>query len=124
MRINELVEQAHKGAKKNGFWGKSPEVGTSLMLIVSELGEAIEAHRNDKITHKGMFDELNLKMGQNSAFESIFRSAVKDTFEDELADAVIRIADLCGAMNIDLQKHIELKLKYNETRPYKHGKKY
>jgi hypothetical protein len=29
---------------------------------------------------------------------------------------------LCGGMGIDLEKHIELKMKYNSMRGYKHGK--
>lgn len=31
---------------------------------------------------------------------------------------------LCDRLDIDLMTHIDLKLKYNETRPAKHGKKY
>lgn len=31
---------------------------------------------------------------------------------------------LCDHLGIDLMTHIDLKLKYNETRPAKHGKKY
>ena len=42
----------------------------------------------------------------------------------ELADAVIRSADLCGALGIDLEEVISEKMKYNEGRPYRHGKKY
>lgn len=34
----------------------------------------------------------------------------------ELADAVIRIADLCGHLGIDLEAAIDLKMAYNETR--------
>ena len=40
----------------------------------------------------------------------------------EVADVAIRLFDLCGGMNIDLEKHIELKMKYNSLRGYKHGK--
>ena len=42
----------------------------------------------------------------------------------ELADAVIRIADLCGHLGIDLEAAIALKMDYNETRPFKHGKRF
>ncbi len=45
-------------------------------------------------------------------------------FEDELADAVIRIFDLCGGLGIDLQKQIEWKTEYNKGRKKKHGKRY
>ena len=42
----------------------------------------------------------------------------------ELADAVIRIADLAGALGIDLDRAIAEKMAFNEKRPYKHGKKF
>ena len=42
----------------------------------------------------------------------------------ELADAVIRIADLCGYLGIDLDTVISEKMAYNETRPFKHGKRF
>jgi NTP pyrophosphatase (non-canonical NTP hydrolase) len=51
-----------------------------------------------------------------------FKAVVKDTFEDEIADTIIRLFDLCGWLGIDIHKHIMLKLNYNSTRPYKHGK--
>lgn len=38
--------------------------------------------------------------------------------------AIKSLEQLCGHLGIDLMTHIELKLKYNETRPAKHGKKY
>lgn len=57
-------------------------------------------------------------------FEPWFENHVKDTFEDELADTMIRLLDLCGAMDIDLEWHISQKLKYNRTRVLKHDKGY
>jgi NTP pyrophosphatase (non-canonical NTP hydrolase) len=51
-----------------------------------------------------------------------FEDNIKSTFQDEIADVAIRLFDLCGGMGIDLQKHIELKMKYNSMRGYKHGK--
>ena len=54
----------------------------------------------------------------------LFRSTIKDTFEDEIADAVIRLLDLSAGLNIDIEKHIEAKLKYNVSRPKLHGKAY
>jgi hypothetical protein len=32
--------------------------------------------------------------------------------------------DLCGGLGVDLEKHIEMKMKYNSMRGYKHGKKF
>ena len=40
----------------------------------------------------------------------------------ELADAVIRIADICGRYDIDLAFAIREKMAYNATRPAMHGR--
>lgn len=107
---------------------KNKNIGELLMLVVSELGEALEAHRKDYradvVSFNIGFDTAALIHGYPLIFKERFEQDIKDTFEDELADAVIRIADMCGYLGIDLEKHIELKMKYNESRPYKHGKKY
>jgi len=52
------------------------------------------------------------------------KRSVKNSFEDEMADIIIRVMDLCGAMNINIDWHIEQKMKYNLLRPYKHNKAY
>lgn len=53
-----------------------------------------------------------------------YRSRKPEGVAVELADAVIRIADLCGHLGIDLEEVIEIKMAYNEGHPYKHGKKF
>jgi len=54
MDINNLVKKAHKAAVDKGFYpeGKNKNIGELLMLVVSELGEALEAHRNNNHTIK------------------------------------------------------------------------
>ena len=86
------------------------------MLIVSEISEALEADR------KGNWVEDVFKV--NSMTPAAFEATVKDTFEDELADAVIRIADLAESENVDLEWHIKQKMAYNKQRSYRHGKRY
>ena len=141
MDIKELIERAHDNAVSKGFYecpycimhkGKCPEcygtgkdhrknIGELLMLVVSELGEALEAERKSLFPLWEMYQEM---IDSGESFETAFRANIKDTFQDELADTVIRIADMCGYLKIDLEKHIELKMKYNATREHKHGKKY
>lgn len=64
-------------------------------LVHSEVSEAMEGHRknlmDDKLPHRSML-------------------------EVELADAVIRIMDMCGRLGLDLGGAIEEKLEYNRTR--------
>ncbi len=45
MKINDLIRKAHTCAIEKGFYQKPVELGTALMLITSELSEALEADR-------------------------------------------------------------------------------
>ena len=126
MTIKKLQDTAFANALRHGFHHKDQNIGEMLMLIVSELSEALEADRKNKHA-----DLQNYNAGiatyngeSESQDKSTFEFYIKDTFEDELADAVIRIADLCGYLNIDLESHIKAKMRYNESRPHKHGKEY
>ena len=92
--LNEWCKVCHSIAKEKGFWEKERNTGEALMLIVTELAEAMEGYR--KQDH--------------------------DNFREELADAYIRLFDLCGGMGIDIEREIAMKCEKNKARPYKHGK--
>lgn len=99
--FDRYVEECHRNSREKGFWDKERNVGEALMLIVTELGEACEAHRTNNM---GLFK--------------------KDTFEDEIADTFIRLFDLCGGWKIDVERQIRWKLAFNKKRPRLHGKEY
>lgn len=95
-----------------------------IALIVSEASEALEADRKNshcKLTKTAREILLNL---DGERFTEIFKKDVKDTVEDEIADTIIRCLDFCGANGIDIDFHIQAKMRYNGLRPYKHGKIY
>lgn len=71
-------------------------IATKLMLMVSEIAEAMEGHR------KGLNDD---------------KLKDRPMIEVELADAVIRICDLAGALGLDLGGAIAAKIDFNATRP-------
>jgi NTP pyrophosphatase (non-canonical NTP hydrolase) len=126
MKINQLRDEAAAYAKKQGFH-ENINFSEKLMLDVSELSEAMEAARKDKWaanlggivstcwSEPGGGGEINI-----DAFETYIRGSV----EEELADAIIRLCDLAGIYNIDLEWHIKTKMAYNKTRPLMHGKKF
>ena len=66
-----------------------------LMLVVTELSEAMEAYRHEDIKN----------------------------FKEEIADTFIRLCDICGSVNIDIEREIRTKMEVNKKRPYLHGKK-
>ena len=93
--VNHLVSLCHGLATDAGWHSHPREIGTCLMLIVSEIAEAMEGDRknlmDDKLPHRKML-------------------------EVELADAVIRIFDLAGREGLDLGGALVEKLQYNQTR--------
>ena len=124
--MKELIKECYQTAKDKGFWDNQRNVGEMLMLVTSELGEAMEAHRKDKVAniYKFNIERQTTPFHEESATKAAFELYIKDTLEDEIADAVIRLFDFAGGLNIDLETHIRLKLDYNKTREKLHGKKY
>jgi NTP pyrophosphatase (non-canonical NTP hydrolase) len=132
--MEQLIKKAHQVAKDKGFWETERNVPEMLMLVVSELAEALEALRKDHYADKAVVKDLlqDLELDRTDEefvikaieFQVKFKDSVKSSFEDEIADVAIRLFDLCGGLSIDLQKHIELKMMYNSMRGYKHGKKF
>lgn len=190
--------EIHKNAVNKGFWDEELPPSHYQGMIVSELGEMINAHRVGLIT-KINLDEL-INETDDEKFKKRFEEEVKNNWEDEAADVVIRALDalanngeddmrcllidalsqmdknlrmeleeggkmeaykklsmpshayfliraagdidlkyglvgsLCHiitemriiaeTLGIDLMKHIQVKMRYNEMRPYKHGKNY
>lgn len=114
MTIKNLVKKSFLNAKNKGFWedyeyASCAEVdfeyefdlnkyflATKLALIHSEVTEALEDLRTNNFTR----------------------------FGEELADIMIRTADLAGALGIDLEARIEQKMLANKKRPAKHGKQF
>lgn len=110
--LRKVQKQCYRTAKEHGFHEGPVNIDQKLMLTVGELHEAHEevraGHEPQEIYHH------NSKILRDKP----------EGFPIELADAVIRIFDLAEALGIDLQAAIEQKMNYNETRPYKHGKKF
>lgn len=109
MKIDELVTKAYENAKAKGFHDLRLTFGERIALCHSELSEALEAYRD---------------VGEDGVCEVVYSDGGKpEGIPIELADVIIRIADLCGAYGIDLEKAIEEKVAYNTSRPYRHGGK-
>ena len=133
MKLNKMCKEIYEGNKAKGFWDKERNLGELLMFIVSELGEAIEAHRKGNTlktkrelgVSNSMIDFLmNKKNYKAENWRQFYEMELKDSFETEIGDTFIRLMDLCGGLNIDIDKFIEMKMEYNKGRGKLHGKAY
>ena len=185
--LNKLSKEIYEANASKGFHEEKYSLDHMICLVISELMEAVEADRKGRRANIEYVKTLT-KPTSKSLFDVLFKNGVKDSIEDEFADAVIRLLDtagalelnlkaiikgdnlryygtqyafnnrslteniydiidkyfrkkpltidakisnmifdidiLCEVMNIDLWQHVDLKLKYNSLRPYKHGKQY
>lgn len=128
MEIKKLIEEAHKNAKEKGWHDEERSFGELIALCHSELSEALEEYRAGNETSKILY-ECKSKKDEN-CFDYPWKIQCDSChfgkpvgIPIELADVVIRIADLCGHYYIDLDKAIKIKMEYNKTRSYKHGNK-
>lgn len=120
--LNKVAEKIQQANASKGFWDKPRNVGELLMLVTSELGEAMEAHRHSRFADVENFDRTSNE--DDEWFKKNFEENIRGSFQEEIADAVIRLLDLAGGLNIDLEKHIVNKVRYNSLRGRLHGKKY
>ena len=123
--LNRLADECHQRSKAKGFWGMVTNVGEKLMLMVSELAEALEADRAGKYGDIESFEKaLAEKPNDLEWYVECYRKYMKGTHEEEIADLQIRLFDYAGGMSIDLSKNVMYKMRFNLTRENLHGKKY
>lgn len=100
--INNIVERIHRANRDAGWWSDlqtgadlDRNDGEMIALMHSELSEALEGVRKDK-----MDDHL----------------PDRKSVEVEMADCVIRIMDYCGGRGLDLGGAMMDKLIFNQNR--------
>lgn len=105
-----LQEPIFKTASDKGFWDDKEKrnKGEMVMLIISELGEAVESRRKGRTLPK--FNPVSFEVWRNDSAGTIaeynqlwiteFEQNVKDWVPDEISDVAIRILDYTGGWKI------------------------
>lgn len=111
--IRQRIEEIHQNALDHGWWDREEtakdrhaKLPEKILLAHCELSEATECFRTGDMETTTDPD-----------------TGKPEGFWVEIADCVIRLFDLAGASNVDLEHLIEQKHNYNKTRSFRHGNK-
>ena len=105
--LNALRDECYKIACEHGWHDEEHSERHFLSLVITELSEAVEA---DRIDRHADLESLN-DAASVYPWVRCFATYVKDTVEDELADAAIRILDLAGLQDCDIGEAVTVRLK-------------
>lgn len=119
--INELCNKAHKNAVNKGFWAEEKSFPEQIDYIMKELNEALEEYKNKHKPNEIYFNCIERRKGCSQICHTCDK-AKPEGIPIELADALIIIFDTAAYYRINLEHAIKMKMEYNESRPYKHGK--
>ena len=112
-KLNDLRDMVHSHAIVHGWWeGDNANFLSKLCLVHTEISEACEAYRSEGP------DNIN-KVWYNAN-----RNNKPEGVPPELSDAIIRILDICGFYNIDIEAAVQEKAAFNVGREYRHGNKF
>jgi NTP pyrophosphatase (non-canonical NTP hydrolase) len=111
--LNDLCHRANSMAIEKGFWDETPDepgrltsLGSKIALVHCEVSEAMEEYRK----HHPL-NEIRIEEGKPEGWAI------------ELADIIIRVCDLAEHTQVNLGAAVNVKLRFNETRPVLHGKR-
>ena len=145
--LKNYVVGSYSTACANGFHDVELSIPHYLMLVVSELGEAIEADRCCRRADMIAFEErIHVYPDEGESYRSQLRgksfceqcyylSSCFFEYDYGDSDNVVRVPHCVGTalcllfciaedMCIDIWRHIDMKMKYNSRRIYRHGKLY
>ena len=133
--LTTLANEIFQANKEKGFWSHPRPLTETTMLIVTELAEAVEEERagnaglwyndldngEDVIAGDAWVDPASHLAYRESGSQAPLKP---EGIDIELIDALIRLLDLLGSREVDVDELLKQKLAYNATRAPKHGKAY
>lgn len=144
--LNQIAAECHNAALKKGFydrenamielskdqpesfkmWLRAAMATQRLMLLVTEASEAVESLRKFKFAQRQVFEKRILEDQKNydQHFNHAYKCHMKDTFETEIAGLMVRLLDLIGRENIDIDYYLKREIEFNATRERMNGKEF
>lgn len=90
--LKQLMTKAYENAKAKGFYKPDLDINQALMLIITEMGEAIQASRHNR---HGSIEGYNTYL-EVSDEHVAYEESLEGTVESEFTDITLRIISLLG----------------------------
>ena len=119
MDIEYLIKEIHENASKKGFWDDWYQIKGSKKHKGLKI-ESLTVEKN--MINNAIGNRLMMITGEVAEAQEGLRKDDYENFKEELADIVIRVFDLAGGLDIDLEAEILSKMSKNKLRPHLHGK--
>lgn len=123
--LNKLSKQIYEANKAKGFHEEKHSPEHMLCLVISELMEAVEADRKDIHADLESFEQFMSGVKDkhyDKMYSECFKQLIKDSVSDELADAVIRLLDTAGALDLVLHPYSKDSCDYEDLKEeFEHG---
>lgn len=102
-QINEWVKKAYDNAVKHGWHEEEKSNAHWLMMVCTEVAEAVQADRKgnymDDLDKEGL--KTVLAKDHVGLFNKYYSDTIEGKVESELADICIRVFDLMGVCNVE-----------------------
>lgn len=149
--FNHIAQKCLETAREKGWLVEDRTFGDDIALIHSEASEALEDFRHGhpisevfykyhstakagdveiRTSHGGSRWEYRENgygawkpVSIDELVDAGYYKAEPKGVPIELADIIIRVLHVCAARDVDIDAAVALKMKYNESRPYRHGGK-
>ena len=101
MNIHILTEASHSLAKDRGFWKTDKDLREELLYVISNVGDIAKAFKKNRKARWDLYD-VDSKYSSDTSSKIAFKRHIKDSFEDEIANVILRITDLFGGKKINI----------------------
>lgn len=90
--LKQFMTKAYENAKAKGFYQPDLDINQALMLIITEMGETIQASRHNR---HGSIEGYNTYLEVSDEYVA-YEESLEGTVESEFADIALRIMSLLG----------------------------